>query len=689
MAAQTWRSPKLGAHLLVVAGFVVSVVLILRGFIADDNDFQVLAGWANIIALPVGVLGIALVVREKTLAARDTSPTRLADVADSIAKELLARESEERARLIGTDEVATTHANLEFVRDFGRFREVGGDASGTMDSVRTYFEDLHPQRLTILGKPGAGKTVLALELIIQLLQRRTSTDPVPVRLAFASWDTGKGFDAWIVDELVDRFRLDRRIATVLVRDRWILPVVDGLDEMDPDDAPPERSAAAVAKLNGYVRAGERAPLIVTCRQGFYERLGSSVASTHVEILDLTAPEIVSYLRSHVHDLTEELAWLQVLDEVERPGSPLAQLLGTPWQLTLATTVYRAGGNPAELIPKQGEPDYEGRVKQLLLERYVPSAVSLHGGYDADQVMGWLVTIAEHLDWRSRNTMSGTDIVLHTWWPVGGPNRVRFWHAAVTLGVMFPALGLLWRLREGPIDVWTHKIRHFFEDFADLSPSFMAGGIGVVVLTGIVLLVALNNALSWDPMLYQVRLRDLRSAEGLRSLLSSLFIGATLGLIIWLLATTSQIVPWQVEARVSPYIWLCCGLLLGVFIWLGFNSTTGDGQSGPRIPLRTSGVWSLGISSLIALASTLPMTLAYGPLVGAAGALACFALGTMFTSGAWVRYHVTLVIAARRKGLPLRFGTFLDWAWKAGILRVSGIGYQFRHRELQRWLTPAG
>lgn len=30
--------------------------------------------------------------------------------------------------------------------------------------------------------------------------------------------------------------------------------------------------------------------------------------------------------------------------------------------------------------------------------------------------------------------------------------------------------------------------------------------------------------------------------------------------------------------------------------------------------------------------------------------------------------------------------FLDWAHAAGLLRLSGIGIRFRHRELQTWLT---
>jgi hypothetical protein len=43
--------------------------------------------------------------------------------------------------------------------------------------------------------------------------------------------------------------------------------------------------------------------------------------------------------------------------------------------------------------------------------------------------------------------------------------------------------------------------------------------------------------------------------------------------------------------------------------------------------------------------------------------------------------------ARRKGkLPDRPARFLDWAYEAGLLRLSAGEVQFRHRELQDWLV---
>lgn len=54
------------------------------------------------------------------------------------------------------------------------------------------------------------------------------------------------------------------------------------------------------------------------------------------------------------------------------------------------------------------------------------------------------------------------------------------------------------------------------------------------------------------------------------------------------------------------------------------------------------------------------------------------------AGAGRRYLVFLLCIRGR--LPWHLGTFLNWAYEAGLLRLSAVAYQFRHRELQDWLT---
>ncbi|MEV6807471.1 hypothetical protein [Streptomyces sp. NPDC051132] len=50
----------------------------------------------------------------------------------------------------------------------------------------------------------------------------------------------------------------------------------------------------------------------------------------------------------------------------------------------------------------------------------------------------------------------------------------------------------------------------------------------------------------------------------------------------------------------------------------------------------------------------------------------------------IRRYLVFLMCARGK-LPWRLGAFLDWCCAAGVMRLSGTAYQFRHRELQQWL----
>jgi hypothetical protein len=53
---------------------------------------------------------------------------------------------------------------------------------------------------------------------------------------------------------------------------------------------------------------------------------------------------------------------------------------------------------------------------------------------------------------------------------------------------------------------------------------------------------------------------------------------------------------------------------------------------------------------------------------------------------WPRYAVAVRELARAGLLPRRPARFLDWAYTAGLVRMSGIAVQFRHRDLQDHLT---
>ncbi|MFF8919112.1 hypothetical protein ACF08M_38920 [Streptomyces sp. NPDC015032] len=94
----------------------------------------------------------------------------------------------------------------------------------------------------------------------------------------------------------------------------VLPVLDGLDEMDPlrpDGTPnPEasRARAALKKLNEYQDGLEAGPLVLTCRTGHYDALAPTPAinsrlidAARVAIAPVDTHRAIDYLRNRILD----------------------------------------------------------------------------------------------------------------------------------------------------------------------------------------------------------------------------------------------------------------------------------------------------------------------------------------------------------------------------------------------------
>jgi hypothetical protein len=147
---------------LTALSVVVATVVVLAGALSSHND-KVLGHWslwATVAVLAVTAVGVLpqlwdSMTRRPKEAASDTGKT---------ADELAAVLFDQATLLIGTDVPGDKPANVRFAKCAGRFREVGGAAESDLASVLEYYQLLSPGRLVVLGEPGAGKTVLALEL---------------------------------------------------------------------------------------------------------------------------------------------------------------------------------------------------------------------------------------------------------------------------------------------------------------------------------------------------------------------------------------------------------------------------------------------------------------------------------------------------------------------------------------------
>jgi hypothetical protein len=476
---------------------------------------------------------------------------------------------------------------------------VGAAEQGHLADVLTYYRTLNPRRLIITGEPGAGKTLLALQLLLDILDdpARADTDPIPVRVSLAGWDTHQPLTAWLAQQISQRYNsqgITPDAAYKLVDQRRVLPVLDGLDD---------------------------------------------------------------------------------------------RALNTPWRLNLAVTVYEQRDpvtralvrDPADLLSLTSPSE----VRDHLLAHRIEAAVAQHSGpYTPAQVHCWLGRLARFLAGPAGSPPS-TDLILHELWALPGPFRVRTVDALVTAAV--PLLCAAFLMSHAPPGI-------FF--------LLVPGMVGAVLAALTIAVSAADGDLGAPHIAMRLRHHMSNPAQRrqlVRKIATAVTGGTANGLFFGLLL-------WW---RSGPAVGLVTGLISGTLMvgaltvgWLTSELTGSSPDDGlfppgdPRHPIRDDLLFGLATALALALAAGLPIGyvgnltaglptgLAFGVTFGLTGGVA-FGLCTAFCAG---RRYLVFLCVCRGRLLPWRLGAFLHWSYDAELLRISGIAYQFRHRELQDWLT---
>ena len=233
------------------------------------------------------------------------------------------------------------------------------------------------RQLIIFGEAQSGKTTLATRLTEALAER---SGRQPVLLSLATWNPSQvTLKAWLLQTLQTAYGLsataDAKAAEQMYQDGMIIPVFDGLDELDAS----ARSKAARAI---YRRFGHSPAVLSGIRNPETER-AARIALPSAEIIVL-GPVVTTAVSEYLLDETRvDVAQLIPLASaiVNDPASAVGQTLSSPLMAWLAKTIYAAdqdrmsaGGvaRPAELADPARFPDAESIERHLL--QSLPTAV---------------------------------------------------------------------------------------------------------------------------------------------------------------------------------------------------------------------------------------------------------------------------------------------------------------------------
>ncbi|MEU1284555.1 hypothetical protein [Kitasatospora sp. NPDC005856] len=538
---------------------------------------------------------------------------------------------------------------------------------------------LTPHQLVVTGPGGAGKSSLVVLIVVELLEARVpgSRESVPVILSMSDWEPGISIQDWVIRRIGEDYGrlvagLDRPTVESLVRDRRIVPVLDGFDEL----LPLARGNAVEALKRAL---GTKDPLVLTSRPEAYQHaVDSSPVLRGVPVLRArpVPPRAGrAYLAQMCH--RDRIGpWQTLFDAMESdPEGPVATALSSPLMLWLTATVYAPKeSDPRELLDATRLPT-QADIEGHLLDGLIP-AVCAQGprpSYLPGPVRRWRTDCAPAYfrfladDLRRRRTQ---DIA---WWQLRSLlTEPGVWGAVVL--VVVAACGT--------------AVGYGIAGLAALlgiAPPRPGIGVPEVgqALGAVSAMAVIATAFG------RVFTRHLFSGFDNRPRRPAAGTGGRLLLAASAVATTAVGVALPGTTSASLCVFLL-PVLSGVLLT---RSTEFDMAARPRQLLRDERRIALVEAALVAPAVA-GTSLAFfhwlnGDPLLIGGALvvswSCSAAVLMALSR-WGRWTATCLVLAGRRRLPRDVLGFLEDGRRLGVLRRVGGVYQFRHAELRSRLT---
>jgi|GEM_PF-857189 len=186
-------------------------------------------------------------------------------------------------------------------------------------------------RLLILGTLGAGKTTTLVDLARELVARAETNyeQPLPVLFNLSSWrDDKQVICQWLLSELNRKYGISKRLGKKWLKEHLILPLIDGLDELEP-----ERQELCILAINEFL-GGEEQPVyfVVCCRKEDYEYQNIKLSlNGAIYLKPLNRTQIAEYLSSvKLADL-----WSSIQN-----SSVVLDLISAPLFLSMLALAYK-------------------------------------------------------------------------------------------------------------------------------------------------------------------------------------------------------------------------------------------------------------------------------------------------------------------------------------------------------------
>jgi hypothetical protein len=573
--------------------------------------------------------------------------------------------------------------------------------------------------LLILGEPGSGKTTTLLDLASSLIYR-AKEDPkerAPIVLNLSSWKKKQTLAEWIAEELSAKYRVPVKIGRSWLKNDYILPLLDGLDEVQTALRP-----ACVAAINEFIDEFEPSGLVVCCRLMEYQWLPERLKLNGAICLELLGSEEVG---EFLAGGGKQLAGLR---EAMRGDPVLRELSQTPLMLSIMSLAFEGFG--VDDLSKQKTGSTRERREQifnLYVERMFTRKELINTSFTKDKVIGWLARLAKGMKEHSQSVFMVEELQ-PSWLNTKAQKLVYGTVSTLVIALSFvlslvllrPIFGTSPELNTGSVFVTTIVLIILFWlglwgcwSESPLRCGFISalvggligglnfglvGGLSVGLFAGLILGV-------YTGLIGGVGVGSLKLISPIETLrwhryqfwgkaIHGLKIGAIIGLVIWL----SFLLVGDISSELSDA--LIGGLIFVVAFGLIGGSVNGllGGMTDKVRVDKSSPNQGIYLSLKNAVLSIMIVGLIFGLIFGLiSGLVAGLSRGLNFLlgfglifglfgglnrGGSAVVKHYSLRFILWIKGYtPFKFIRFLDYCAKLILLKKVGGGYMFIHRML--------
>jgi len=604
-------------------------------------------------------------------------------------------------------------------------------------------------KLLILGNPGAGKTTTMLDLAKVLIARAEQDADYPITVLFnlSNWkDDKQPMREWLVAELKSKYGVQKDIGAKWVSDAKLLPMLDGLDELES-----VRQEPCVQKINKFLQNVSRSQRLVVCsRQEEYERVvrrplnqeSEETSTIQDRRLHLNgAISLQSFTDKQIHTYLERLDQRKLLEYLQ-DDEDLFKLVKTPLFLWMIVFVVSNKNlyfqDLRRLINSR-----EARLKYIfdtywevaITRNLVNQKMNLKGWKSRTyrnknppskrQTQKWLVYLAQQLERDSQTNMEFMIEKLHPNWLLNEVDK-QVYNLVIRLTV-----GLVSGLTAGLyLGGWSHELKILFfailagvvtggisyifapilEQFSTFHFNLLFGTIpGLVFFTmtysfsftaseylknspSLVLLTGIGVGSVFQGMMT----KEIEPVDNLKFSLKRAILYTVFALFLGLIITRTHsilasIFSWKNSIQ-GFYILLCFLLVI-----LLVGAISGEES---RIDLKiypNQGIWRTWnyvviwflISGFIAGIFTVVMDgyeLIRTPAIALTVAFLCSLIGSSWSGLVCIQHFILRFILYLKGYIPWNYAKFLDYSTERLLLQRVGGRYRFIHRLLQEYLA---